>query len=469
MNRSRANQWILIVLMGIIWALLFVSQIRMTKRVFYSTREIFQSKLDVAVIQSFNTLDKMAFRTFFSGKRFKEWYRKINALERTEDLQIPLDSSFQFLYHLEGMREKMGFLSSLIAETHSSFDYGLLGYNAIDSVLSVCLHDNYIYDPVKIGLYSAKEKDFFFISSDVNANEMKEHGFSYSILSIDMDGQIHSDSLYLYFPALHSRFHWDLVYSYIVIALLLLVLLYCFIVFSVIVNRQRKINEFRVQMLHSITHELKTPITTISLAVQLLQDKSIQKDETSSEEYLTMISDETSSMLTMIDEVLTIFRSRKMPRKDLEDVEIHSLLKNVIESQKLRLDECKAKVHFDFQAERDLILGDPIHLSNGFSNLVDNAIKYRDGDLVIDISTRVVGRKIEIRFSDNGIGIAEENQQLIFEPFTRVNVDNKHYIKGYGLGLNYFLQIIKYHKGSIKVESELSKGTTFFVYLPLKL
>ena len=182
-----------------------------------------------------------------------------------------------------------------------------------------------------------------------------------------------------------------------------------------------------------------------------------------------MISDETSSMLTMIDEVLTIFRSRKMPRKDLEDVEIHSLLKNVIESQKLRLDECKAKVHFDFQAERDLILGDPIHLSNGFSNLVDNAIKYRDGDLVIDISTRVVGRKIEIRFSDNGIGIAEENQQLIFEPFTRVNVDNKHYIKGYGLGLNYFLQIIKYHKGSIKVESELSKGTTFFVYLPLKL
>ena len=113
-------------------------------------------------------------------------------------------------------------------------------------------------------------------------------------------------------------------------------------------------------------------------------------------------------------------------------------------------------------------MGDRDHLLNGFSNLIDNAIKYRNGDLVITISTKNVGNVIEIQFADNGIGIDKANQSLIFEPFARVNTENKHYVKGYGLGLNYLSQIVKYHKGTIKLESELGNGARFFVYLPLK-
>ena len=125
-------------------------------------------------------------------------------------------------------------------------------------------------------------------------------------------------------------------------------------------------------------------------------------------------------------------------------------------------------VVFDLQAQSDVVFGDLPHLANVFSNLIDNSIKYRREQLVIKVSTRNVGDTIEIRVEDNGIGISESDQQFIFEPFARANTNNKHYVKGYGLGLNYVMNIIEYHEGTIKVESELGKGTVFIISLPLK-
>lgn len=469
MEKSNRNLTILAVIMGIIWVSLLFTQITMTKHVFLGYKEAFRAKLDGAVVQSFKTLDRMAFKTFFHGERFKDWYRRMNSENSFEDDVMPMDSSYRFLQNLEGIAVKYAFLSRFVEETHSCFDYRFLGYDVVDSVISKALHDNNIYDPYKIGLYSVEENAFVFMSQGVDANQLLDFGIKYSILCINKDGKILSDGLCLYFPNLQSRYQRDIVTSYVVIILLLLVLLYCFIVFLVIVRRQRKLNEFRVQMLHSITHEIKTPITTISLACQLLQDKSVQKDEHASEEYLSMISEESDSILSMIDEVLTVARSQQMPVSEMEDVHIHSLLTSVVDNFQLRLSQCGAVVNFNLSAEKDVVSGNSTHLSNGFSNLLDNAIKYRNGDLVIDISTENAGDSIVIRFKDNGIGIAKENQQLIFEPFARVNVDNTHYVKGFGLGLNYLLQIINYHKGTIKVESELSKGATFVVSLPLKI
>lgn len=454
--------------MGVIWVSLLLSQITMTNRVYFSQKELFHNNIDRAAMQSFKTLDKMSFELFFHGESFKECYRKYSGEQNADEESASLDSNLLFLQNIEGINEKLNFLNRYVKETQSCFDYWLLGYDVIDSVIAVNLRDNEIYDPFKIGLYCEDLHKFCFLPDGLDKNMVLEHGLKYSILSINSDGSLVTNAFYLYFPTLVNRFKRDIVISYVVIVLLLLLLLYCFIAFIVIVYRQRKFNEFRTQMLHSITHELKTPITTIELATQLLRDKTVQKDEESSNEYLTMISDESHSMLNMIDEVLTVFRAQKMPKKAMEEVRIHALLKSVVAANQLKLDQCKAKVNFDFQAEKDTVLGNFNHLSNGFSNLIDNAIKYRDGDLVIDISTKNVKDCVEIRFKDNGIGISKENQQVIFEPFTRVNFDNKHYVQGYGLGLNYLSQIIKYHKGSIKVESELSKGATFVVSLPLK-
>lgn len=264
-----------------------------------------------------------------------------------------------------------------------------------------------------------------------------------------------------------SWFHDNVVTGYIVVGLIIAVILGCLIGSVFIILRQRKINRFRETMMHNITHELKTPLTTISLASQLLLDDSVEKDEALRHSYLRMIADETKSMQDLVDEALAMFRNSKTFRERV-DVSVNKLLPMVVEVHRLSLNECQGEVVFDFHAENDVVFGDLPHLANAFSNLIDNAIKYREGHLVITISTRNVGDRIEIRVADNGIGIAKSDQKLIFEAFSRVNTDNEHYVKGYGLGLNYVLHIVEYHKGTVKVESDLHHGATFIITLPLK-
>ena len=454
--------------MGLIWLSLLLAQIHLTDRVFYSYKEIFQNKLDVAVNHTLNEIEKKAILTFLEESDFPSWYNKHVVQQRDICVDEKLTSA-SFLHCTDKVRFQLDVLLDFFVKTGSSFDYRLVGYDMLDSLISVSLHDNFIYEPFQMGVYCKNVDSLHVMSDKVNVDLLRQKGFKYSILCVSEQGKVYADELYLFFPNLEYRFHWDIVVAYVVIVLLLLILLYCFIVFVVILGRMRKLSDFRFDMMNNITHELKTPVTTINLAVQLLQDKSIQKDEKSTEECLNIISEESLSLQNLIDEVLTVFRSEHMPKKDVEDVHVHPLIKSVVEIYQLRLQQCNAVVNFDFQAAADLVSGVGIHLSNAFSNLIDNAIKYRQGDLVIDIATRNVDNTIEIRFKDNGIGIDKSAQQLIFEPFARANTEDGHYVKGYGLGLNYVAQIMSYHKGSIKVESERGKGAIFIVSLPLKV
>lgn len=341
-----------------------------------------------------------------------------------------------------------------------------IDYETVDAFVSDKLKQNSFPDTYQIGLYCTDEDVFHFISEDADPQVLLAEGFQYNLLSIT-DEETHLDTLYIYFPSIEQRFHWDLMVSYIVIVVLLIVILLSFISFFIILYRQRKINMFRERMVNNITHELKTPVTSISLATQLMLDDSIAMDREEALAYLRMISDETKAMQGLLEEVLTIFRNTQTQR-ERKDVFIHRLLTTIAEVHRLSLNECQGELVFDFQATDDVVFGDTVHLANSFSNLIDNAIKYRKGAPLITISTRNVGDTIEISFKDNGIGIDKSNQRIIFEAFARVNTDNEHYVKGFGLGLNYVLHIVKYHKGTIKVESELGKGTTFIISLPLK-
>ena len=221
-------------------------------------------------------------------------------------------------------------------------------------------------------------------------------------------------------------------------------------------------------MAHFITHEVKTPLTTINLSTQMLRDDSLTIDKEARHSYLDMIAEETKVLETLVNEVLTVFKLKNGPGEEKADVEMHKLLQEVCKVYGPQLDECQAKVHCDFQADVDLVSGNYIHLFNAFSNLVDNAIKYRKDPLRLGISTRNTDNGIEIRVADNGIGISKENLSFIFEPFARFNTDNAHYVKGFGVGLNYVKHIVEFHKGTVNVESKLGEGTVFIVKLPLK-
>lgn len=355
-------------------------------------------------------------------------------------------------------------VEDIVGESVEKFD--TIDIALIEVYISDKLRQNGMEESFQLGLFCDADSNFVSISEGANPQLLLKEGFQYNLLSIE-DESAHLDTLYIYFPDIEKRFLWDELSNRIIMVIMLFLILLCFVCFFFILFKQRKLNVFRERMVNNITHELKTPITTISLASQLLLDDSIEKDEEVEHSYLRMIVDETKSLQDLVEEALAIFKNSKTTR-ERTDVYVHKLLKTVLEVHRLPLNECHGEVVFDLLANRDVVLGDLPHLANAFSNLIDNAIKYRKDNLVITISTRNVGDNLEIRFSDNGIGISRSDQKLIFEPFTRVNTDNEHYVKGYGLGLNYVMHVVEYHKGTIKLESELGKGSTFIVSLPLK-
>ena len=267
--------------------------------------------------------------------------------------------------------------------------------------------------------------------------------------------------------SLNKGWGTDVRFGFLTVSLMLLILLCCFITIIIIVRRERQIVEFREKMVHSIIHELKTPITSINLACQLLQDPTVPKDAESTSTYIAMIDNESQTLRDLVEEVLSVFRTNQIPKKELREVSLHKLLHSVVDVHRLALEECGAKVYYDLLAENDKVLGDATHLGNAFSNLIDNAIKYRNGDLILNLSTRNVKNMIEVRVADNGIGIDKKDQKLVFEPFSRVNTDNANYVKGFGLGLSYVGFVVDYHQGSVKIESELGEGATFIVSLPI--
>ena len=340
-------------------------------------------------------------------------------------------------------------------------------FNALDSVVSVSLYNHGIPYPHDLGVYSDNEGKFLFLTENADTEALLESGFRYRLLLVTNE-ETHHETILLHFPSLVKKFRREMIFGYLVISLLLLLLLCCFVNFFHIILKQRRIYLFREKMAHFITHELKTPLTTINLSTQLLKDESVVTDEATKNSYLDVIAEETKVLESLVEEVLTVFRLESVPLAEMNDVAIHKLLEEVSRVYSPKFNECEAEVNFDFQAEKDVVLGNYTHLFNAFSNLFDNAIKYRKGQLKLNVSTKNVDFGIEIRVADNGIGIKEENLPLIFEPFSRFNTDDDHYVKGFGLGLDYVKHIVEYHKGIVKVESKLGEGTAFIVTLLLK-
>jgi two-component system phosphate regulon sensor histidine kinase PhoR len=218
-----------------------------------------------------------------------------------------------------------------------------------------------------------------------------------------------------------------------------------------------------------MTHELKTPVATIALATEMLKKDKVREDENKVANYNNIISDENKRLGTHIERVLQIAQlDRDEFKLKSETVNLHDLLFELLDKFQLRLEDVNADVETNFLAVKDQVKGDSTHLSNVFSNLLDNAIKYKsESDLKILINTQSTNNKLIIRINDNGIGMGKMDQKKIFTKFYRVPSGNIHNVKGFGLGLSYVKTIIESHKGHIEVDSELNKFTTFTVSLPI--
>jgi two-component system, OmpR family, phosphate regulon sensor histidine kinase PhoR len=219
----------------------------------------------------------------------------------------------------------------------------------------------------------------------------------------------------------------------------------------------------------NMTHEFKTPVSTISLACEALSDKDIVKTESMYRTYISVISEENKRLGGLAEKILrTALLEKGQVKLKRESVNIHALIQAVAKKFFLQIEQKGGQIKTDFQAKQICVYADKDHLTNVISNLLDNAIKYTFTTPMIIVKTEDREKAISICVMDNGIGISKSNQKKIFENFYRVSSGNVHDVKGFGLGLTYVKSIIEKHGGSIIVESELNKGSKFTIVLPVE-
>ena len=248
------------------------------------------------------------------------------------------------------------------------------------------------------------------------------------------------------------------------------VLLITFVFTLYIVFRQKKLTEMKNDFINNMTHEFKTPISTISLAAQMLNDPAVGKSPAMFQHISGVINDETKRLRFQVEKVLqmSMFDRQKATLKPKE-LDANELIKGVVHTFALKVERYNGKIDTELEAADANIFADEMHITNVIFNLMDNAVKYKrpDVDLHLLVKTWNEPGKLMISIQDNGIGIKKENLKKIFEKFYRVHTGNLHDVKGFGLGLAYVKKIITDHKGTVRAESELNVGTKFIIALPL--
>ncbi len=249
-----------------------------------------------------------------------------------------------------------------------------------------------------------------------------------------------------------------------------IVLLLTFIFTIVVIFRQKRYTEIKNDFINNMTHELKTPISSISLAAQMLGDDSVAKSPQMQKHLGGVINDESKRLRFLVEKVLQMSMfDRKSVSFKKKELDLNELLEQIASTFSLRVEHTGGKIFLEIEAVDSAIYVDEVHFQNAITNLLDNAVKYRKPEQPLNLYIRTWNEKGRLCFSirDTGLGIKKENVKKIFEKFYRVHTGNVHDVKGFGLGLAYVKRIIDLHEGEIKCESELGKGTTFIVSLPI--
>lgn len=305
-------------------------------------------------------------------------------------------------------------------------------------------------------------------SENYDSSANKEEIFTQTLFPNDPDARRHY--MNVYFPD-KDKFIFSSVTFMIPAFAFTVILLLIFLLTIIMAFRQKKLSEMKNDFINNMTHEFKTPISTISLAAQMLNDDSVRKSPNMMQHISTVINDETKRLRFQVEKVLqmSMFDRQKATLK-LQEVDANSAIYNIVNTFKLKVEKYGGCINASLDAEVPIVNVDEMHFTNVIFNLLDNAVKYRreDTPLELNVVTRnLPNGRIEISIQDNGIGMKKDDLKKIFEKFYRVSTGNRHDVKGFGLGLAYVHKMVTELKGDIRAESELNKGSKFIITLPI--
>lgn len=312
--------------------------------------------------------------------------------------------------------------------------------------------------------FSAGKERFVYGDKNYNSNQNNE----YRTLLFPHDDDLKANYMYIYFPKQNTFLLKETGLLVIPTFVLTAMLIGIFVFTILIILRQKKLSNIKNDFINNMTHELKTPISTISLASQMLRDNTVSNTPKTIEHISGIIFQESKRLTTQVEKVLqmAVFNEGKLKLK-FKEVNINALINSVVLNFELRVKSKNGELTTDLKADPAIIKADEVHLTNVLFNLLDNAVKYSKDEPKIEISTEQNDRFVIISVKDHGIGIQKEHVSQIFERFYRVPTGNVHDVKGFGLGLSYVKIITEAHQGQIKVESVPNKGTKFMIYFPI--
>ncbi len=336
---------------------------------------------------------------------------------------------------------------------------------ALDSIIQVHLKHRGINASYRFGVFDMFGNPVFTDKNHINRFNPKS--FTVQLFPNDFFGNPYY--LNLVFPHkktfLLKSMGWVLASS--VVFLLIIIGAFYFSIHTIL--RQKKLSAIKNDFISNMTHELKTPISTISLACEALSDPDLSKIESAKANYLRMIKQENERLALLVENVL---KSALWDKPDLklkfEPVDVHQIINKVTKNIDIQVTNKGGQIITKLQAENHQIIADKVHITNVIYNLLDNAIKYTPEKPLISIQTKNHKNGILIEIADNGVGIPKEHQNKIFDKFYRIPTGNVHNVKGFGLGLNYVKAIVEKHNGTITLQSEVGKGTKFIIYLPFE-
>lgn len=336
-----------------------------------------------------------------------------------------------------------------------------------------------------------------------NRNNLKEFPFEFNVRVNSINGdQVYSDNFFKYFadtvnslnvvyalePASGTSFEnlvseellsvvvphqqsliWKEVIWFILGAVLFtLIITTAFFITIRTLLKQKKLSEIKSDFINNMTHEFKTPLATISLAVDALKNEKVAGNREKTEYFTGIIKEENKRMNKQVETILqAALLDKNEVQLSLKRLLAHDLIIGVLNNINLQVEEKGGTIDVELGAENDLILADEVHFTNVINNLLDNAVKYSKENLHIKLSTWNSGNMLKIKIEDNGIGMNKETLHRIFEKFYRAHTGNIHNVKGFGLGLSYVKTMVDAHRGSIKADSVLGKGSSFCISIPL--